>query len=583
MTVVDHPWWKNATVYQIYPASFKDSNGDGIGDLNGILSELDYIKSIGVDAIWICPMYDSPQIDMGYDISDYENVYPPYGTVAEMERLISACHERGLRVLLDLVINHTSHLHKWFQESRSSKTNPKRDWYIWRPARYDTDGKRKPPNNWRSTFGGSVWQWDEHTQEYYLHLFCPEQPDFNWENEEARKAMYETSMRFWLNKGVDGFRVDTVNMYSKDPAFADAPVIDPTSEFQFAGYQYCNGPRMHEFLGEMNEILSEYGAMTVGELPYTKSLEQVLRYVSAKERQLSMTFQFDVVDVGLGCDLKYDTDVRGWKLSEFKDAVASTQKLITGTDAWTTAFLENHDNARSISRFGSDATEDLRSRSGKMLAMLLASLSGTLFIYQGQEIGMVNAPKSWDIEREYQDIESQNYLKYVVDRTGNDATEVARAKAALQHLARDHARVPMQWDDSPNAGFTTGKSPWMRTIDNYAEVNVKNQVSDKYSVLSFWRQMLQLRKSHQDVLVHGDFRAIDRENESTFVFEKRFGSQVALVALNFSDSEQPFDPPSVFEDGEAARIACNYVDEVRGPLRPFEGRIYSGRAAQPIA
>lgn len=285
------PWWKESVVYQIYPASYKDSNGDGVGDLPGIISELDYIKSIGVDVIWICPMYDSPQVDMGYDIRDYENVYPPYGTVQDMETLIAETHKRGMRIILDLVINHTSDQHKWFQESRSSKDNPKRDWYIWRPAKY-VNGERKPPNNWRSNFGGSVWTWDEHTQEYYLHLFCPEQPDVNFENDETRKAIYKSAITFWLDKGVDGFRIDTVNMYSKPADLADAPITEPDAEYQFAGFQYCNGPRMHEFLGEMNAIFSKYDAMTVGECPNTPDIEGVIKYVSAREKQLDMVFQF---------------------------------------------------------------------------------------------------------------------------------------------------------------------------------------------------------------------------------------------------------------------------------------------------
>src|SRR5215469_1859838 len=254
---VTQAWWQEATIYQIYPASFKDSNGDGIGDLPGIISQLDYIKSVGVDAIWICPMYDSPQYVMGYDISDYESVYPPYGTVDDMDNLIEGCHERGIRIILDLVINHTSHLHAWFQESRSSRDNPKRDWYIWRPAKYDVAGNRRPPNNWRGNFGGSVWEWDEHTQEYYLHLFCPEQPDLNWENPETRAGIYESAMEFWLRKGVDGFRIDTVNMYSKEPDFKDAPIIDTGVEWQYAADYFCNGPRMHEYLREMNHKLSK--------------------------------------------------------------------------------------------------------------------------------------------------------------------------------------------------------------------------------------------------------------------------------------------------------------------------------------
>lgn len=296
MTISQRPWWKDGVVYQIYPASFKDSNGDGIGDIPGITQSLDYIQSLGVNIIWVCPMYDSPQVDMGYDISDYEKVYAPYGTVADMEELIQQCHARGMRILLDLVINHTSDQHKWFKESRSSKDNPKRDWYIWRPAKVDAQGKRQPPNNWRSNFGGSVWEWDEHTQEYYLHLFCPEQPDLNWENEETRKAIYATSMTFWLEKGVDGFRIDTVNMYSKTPDYRDAPITDPDAEWQTAGSIYCNGPRMQEFLSEMNAILARYDAMSVGECPHTPDMARVIKYVSAKEKQLDMVSIYSRAD-----------------------------------------------------------------------------------------------------------------------------------------------------------------------------------------------------------------------------------------------------------------------------------------------
>ena len=269
MTITERPWWKDAIIYQIYPASFQDSNNDGIGDLRGIQSRLDYIKSIGVNTIWICPMYKSPQIDMGYDISDYKAVHEPYGTVQDMEDLIAATHDRGMRIILDLVVNHTSDQHAWFQESKSSKSNPKRDWYIWRPAKYTSTGERKPPNNWRSNFGGPAWTWDEATGEYYLHLFAPEQPDLNWENEDTRKQIYEDGMLFWLEKGCDGFRVDTVNMYSKPPGLPDAPITEPEREDQSAGLTYCNGPNMNKYLSEMNAILSRYDAMTVGECPNT--------------------------------------------------------------------------------------------------------------------------------------------------------------------------------------------------------------------------------------------------------------------------------------------------------------------------
>ncbi|KAL0260122.1 hypothetical protein SLS55_005868 [Diplodia seriata] len=591
MTIIDDPWWKNAAIYQIYPASFKDSNGDGLGDLPGILSELDYIKSLGVDAIWICPMYDSPQHDMvsaplvpipsailtcqqGYDISDYEKVYPPYGTVEDMERIIAASHERGLRVLLDLVINHTSDEHAWFKESRRSKDSPKRDWYVWRPAKLDAQGRRQPPNNWRSNFGGSAWAWDEPTQEYYLHLFCPEQPDLNWENPETRAAIYESAMEFWLRKGIDGFRVDTVNMYSKPPTYPDAPITDPHSPYQPASALYCNGPRMHEFLTEMHGILSKYPsprAMTVGELPHTHSRAHVLRYVSARAKQLDMTFMFDVVDVGFGAVQRFDTAPRSWTLRDLKDAVMRTQDLIDGTDAWTTSFMENHDQARCVSRFGGDATEEVRTRSAMMLAVMLACLSGTLFVYQGQEIGMVNAPREWGLE-EYKDVDSRNFAAWMEERYGREEG-MPRAMAALQHLARDHARLPMQWDGGRQAGFTTAEKPWMRVHDNWREVNVERELARKDGVLAFWRRMLRLRKEFAPSLVYGTTRIWDLENEKTFVFEKVGKGQSAVVALNFTGEEVPVELPG--KEGKRL-VVGNYADEVEGVLRPFEARVWVG-------
>ncbi|KAL1617209.1 hypothetical protein SLS54_007986 [Diplodia seriata] len=574
MTIIDDPWWKNAAIYQIYPASFKDSNGDGLGDLPGILSELDYIKSLGVDAIWICPMYDSPQHDMGYDISDYEKVYPPYGTVEDMERIIAASHERGLRVLLDLVINHTSDEHAWFKESRQSKDSPKRDWYVWRPAKLDAQGRRQPPNNWRSNFGGSAWAWDEPTQEYYLHLFCPEQPDLNWENPETRAAIYESAMDFWLRKGIDGFRVDTVNMYSKPPTYPDAPITDPHSPYQPASALYCNGPRMHEFLTEMHGILSKYPsprAMTVGELPHTHSRAHVLRYVSARAKQLDMTFMFDVVDVGFGAVQRFDTTPRSWTLRDLKDAVMRTQDLIDGTDAWTTTFMENHDQARCVSRFGGDATEDARVGSAKMLAVMLACLSGTLFVYQGQEIGMVNAPREWGLE-EYKDVDSRNFAAWMEERYGREEG-MPRAMAALQHLARDHARLPMQWDGGRQAGFTTAEKPWMRVHDNWREVNVERELARKDGVLAFWRRMLRLRKEFAPSLVYGTTRIRDLENEKTFVFEKEGKGQSAVIALNFTEEEVPVELPG--KEGKRL-VVGNYADEVEGVLRPFEARVWVG-------
>lgn len=422
-------WWKSGVVYQIYPASFQDSNDDGIGDLRGITQRLQYIKDLGATIIWICPMYDSPQHDMGmqlfpflsfsfsfsikilqkkgkkgkkreqkkgnftdskhnatgYDIRDYKKVYEPYGNISDMTTLLSTAHSLGLKVLLDLVINHTSNEHAWFRESRSSRTSPKRDWYIWKPARYDAQGNRHPPNNWGSYFGGSTWEWDDLTQEYYLHLFAKEQPDFNFETAEARKALYADSIEFWLNLGVDGFRVDTCSLYSKNQNFPDAPIRDPAEEFQHAGATVNHGARIHEFMKEMGEIISRYDAMTVGECGDAGEVEHTLKYVSAKERELSSVFLFDVVNVGHGRPNRYTVPPRSWDLPTLMGAIEKTQRVFLGTDGWTTTFFENHDMARSISRFGDDSTPEAWSASGKMLAVMQATLSGTMYIYQGKE------------------------------------------------------------------------------------------------------------------------------------------------------------------------------------------------------
>ncbi|PYI12655.1 glycoside hydrolase [Aspergillus sclerotiicarbonarius CBS 121057] len=565
-------WWKNATVYQIYPPSFKDSNGDGIGDIPGIHSQLDYIQSLGVDAIWLCPIYDSPQHDMGYDVSNYEGVYPPYGTIEDVEKLIEACHTRGLRIILDLVVNHTSIEHAWFQESRLSISSAKRDWYIWRPPRYDQDGKRHLPNNWRSCFGGSVWAWDEATGEYYLHLFTPQQPDLNWENEETRNAIYASAMEFWLRKGIDGFRVDVANAYSKDLSFPDAPVTDPQQEWQYASHLFCNGPRSHEYLREMGRILKKYNAMTVGELPLTPDIEQVLSYVSAKEGQLDMVFQFDMVHLGTGPDLKYQTVPRNWTLPELKERVRATQRLMDGTtDGWSTAFLENHDQARCVSRWGCESTPELWAQSAKMLAILVASLSGTLFIYQGQEIGMVNAPASWGMD-EYKDVESKDYYEFVRSTSHDDPVALAAAKTALQHLARDHARMPMQWDGTPHAGFTTpNATPWMRAHDNYSVLNVKRQTLDGQSVLSFWKRVIAIRKEYPDVFAQGVFCHTNADDK-LFIIEKEGDGRKLVVVLNFTPSEQEMDLGAKL--GDQSKLLLSNAGESVHLLQPYEGRVY---------
>ncbi|KAI9900292.1 hypothetical protein N3K66_004554 [Trichothecium roseum] len=596
MTATDHvrQWWKHGVVYQIYPASFCDSNGDGIGDLAGITSKLDYIRDLGATIIWICPMYDSPQVDMGYDISNYEDVYRPYGTVADMEHLIREAHARDMKVMLDLVINHTSDQHAWFKESRSSKDNAKRDWYMWRPAKYDDQGNRLPPNNWRSNFGGgSAWKWDEATEEYYLHLFCDEQPDLNWENDECRAAIYETSMHFWLRRGVDGFRIDTVNMYSKPPGLPDAPVIDDKSFYQPGHYLYCNGPRMHEFLSEMNAILASYGAITVGELPATPTREKVLKYVSAEAKQLDMVFQFEIVDVGFGRAHRYDTKPRNFVLGDVKKAVAFTQDLIRGTDAWTTVFTENHDQARSVSRFADDSPQH-RVASARMLALVQCALSGTQYVYQGQEIGMVNAPLETYPMEEYKDVDSNLFLSMIRERNGADSPEMANAVATMAYLARDHSRIPIPWDGRlKHGGFSSpaekaGKeiqNPWMKAHPLAAEIDVASQVDDPASPLSFWRKMLRLRKEHADLLVYGDYSSLRMKDEKTMSFLKlaHGGASKALVVASFSTEAEKWPAPGAEELGLPTDAKFELVpvvsthdikDAGSDTLAPFEGRVY---------
>lgn len=557
-------WWKEASIYQIWPASYKDSNGDGIGDIPGIISTLDYVKSLGVDIIWLSPMYDSPQDDMGYDISNYEAVYSKYGTMDDMDKLIEEIHKRGMRLILDLVVNHTSSEHQWFKESRSSKTDPKRDWYIWKPPKYDEEGNRHPPNNWQSVFSGSAWKYDEETDEYYLHLFAESQPDLNWENEETRKAIYDSALIFWLDKGVDGFRIDVAGLYSKVQTFPDAPILIPDLEWQPFD-QFCqSGPRIHEFHKEMfQQATSKYDVMTVGEIGHS-TREDALKYVSAKEKEMNMMFLFDVVQVGTDPQDRYG--IKEWKLSDFKQTVRNMSSFAEGTDAWSTVFIENHDQPRSITRFGNDLPQ-WRFKSGKMLATLQASLSGTLFIYQGQEIGMTNVPRSWDI-KEYLDISTINYYKLYKDAHGDVGLD--KVMDGINLLARDNSRTPVQWDSSENAGFSTGK-PWMRVNDNYKEVNAASQVDIKDSLFSFWKEALVVRKKYKDVLIYGDLNILDFENQSIFSYTKTNGESEAYVVLNFTKDIQKFEKGV---SGDFDLVLANVASPSENELTPYEARIY---------
>ncbi|CAK9438823.1 uncharacterized protein LODBEIA_P30470 [Lodderomyces beijingensis] len=580
----DYTWWKEATVYQVYPATFAkgvrgvydgpDKTFDGAcGDIQGVISKLDYLKEF-VDIIWLSPMYDSPQDDMGYDISDYQSIYHRYGTMEDMQALIDGCHERGMKIICDLVINHTSSEHAWFKESRSSLDNPKRDWYIWKKPKYDKSGQKCPPNNWMSYFSGSAWEYDEHTEEYYLRLFTSTQPDLNWENEETRQAIYDTALKFWFERGVDGFRIDTAGMYSKDQAFLDAPIVFQDQYYQPSAIYTNNGPRIHEFHKEMfDQVTSKYDAMTVGEVGHC-SKEEALKYVSASENEMNMMFLFDVVDVGSdqGDRFRY----KGFDLMDFKQAVQNQCSFIEATDAWSTVFIENHDQPRSITRFG-DRDKKFQTKSGKLLAMLQTTLTGTLFIYQGQEIGMTNLPREWPIE-EYKDINTINYYKAFEEKYGKDKDFPEKREKLMDVInlvARDHARSPMQWDSSDFGGFSD-LEPWTRVNTNYKEVNVASQLDDVDSLLNFWKKSLRLRKENKDLLVYGNFKILDFDNDKTFTYVKSVPyaeSPAAYIVLNFSNQDVPFKK---LTDGSFKLINCNAADSefVEERMSPFEGRVY---------
>lgn len=498
-----------------------------------------------------------------------------------------------MKLILDLVVNHTSVEHEWFKESRSSRTNPKRDWYIWKPARYTDDGTRFPPTNWRGYFACSTWTWDDHTQEYYLHLYDPDQPDLNWENDECREAIYENTMRFWLDRGVDGFRIDTVNKYSKRTEYIDAPITDPTSLHQPAPDMWCNGPRIHEFIREMRaKALEPYGAVSVGELSNTPHTSQVLPYVSAAAKQLDMVFEFSMIRLGTGGGFGDKYIYHPFPLSTLKATVSKWQTFIEGTDSWTTVFCENHDNGRAVSRFGDVSTPELWARSAKVIALWQCTLTGTLFLYQGQEIGMKNMPPEWGIE-EYKDIESSNFYSEAV-RSG-DPKRVEDTLEGLRTLARDHSRIPFQWDDSPNAGFTApGTKPWMRIHEEYPEINAKRQMRDPESILAFYKKALHMRKQYRDLFIHGSFRLLDPGNESIFSYVKESNGSAdalggttrkALVVLNFSNKEQLGPDIGVAFGCGSPRVTLLVSTvtntkftasetEFQPTLRPWEGRVY---------
>ena len=574
----DLDFWKRSVVYQIFPASFKDGNGDGFGDIPGILSKLDYIQSLGVDAIWLCPIYDGPQVDMGYDISDFHSVYSRFGTLEDLDRLISECHARGLRILMDLVISHTSVEHPWFKQSRSSKDNPKRDWYIWRPAKYDDEGNRQPPNNWKSFFGEvSAWNWDDTTEEYYLHMFTEAQADLNWENPEMRKAVCEESTAFWLDRGVDGFRIDAANMYSKPEGLPDAPVVLDDIPYQPVSDVVCNGPHIHEYLREIAGVFRPYGAISVGEVPFTVDPDKIRRYISGEDKQLDMVFTFNMVSVGMGFPRKYEVIPGDFTLQELKKGVRDVQELMHDSEAWVAMYLESHDQARSISRFGDDSTPEKRVASGRLLAMMLATLSGTLFIYQGQEIGMLNVPDDYPIE-DITDCESGAYYDFVREKTKNDPEALERARRAVRYLSRDNARMPIPWDgQAPNAGFSEAE-PHSKLHPTSDRINVAAEEADDGSVLAFWRRMIKLRKAQACLFVFGGYKSVNDEHPDLFIYVKEDKDSRALVVLNFSDQPQEWKEALNFEveltDYKLLESTVDGGGGEEGTLGAWEGRIY---------
>lgn len=556
-------WWKESVVYQIYPRSFKDSNGDGIGDLRGIIEKIDYLQKLGVDVVWLCPIYKSPNDDNGYDISDYYDIMDEFGTLADWEELLAGLHDRGIKLIMDLVVNHTSDEHPWFVEARKSKDNQYRDYYIWRPSR-----EGREPNNWASFFGGSVWQYDEATDEYYLHLFSRKQPDLNWENPKLRAEIY-AMMHWWLQKGIDGFRMDVINMISKVPGFPDAPVVT-SDRYQFGGQYFANGPRLHEFLTEMKrEVLSHYDIVTVGETPMVTT-EHGVALTHEETGHLSMLFQFE--HIGIDEDPNAALPRRSiwpWHLHDLKQVTTRWQKDLE-KKGWNSQYLSNHDVPRAVSRFGNDG--QYRVESAKLLGTFLHMLHGTPYIYQGEEIGMTNV-KFESIE-DYNDIETRTIYRELVEDRGialEDAMEVVYAKS------RDNSRTPMQWDDSTNAGFTTG-TPWLKVNPNYREINVKQALADPNSVFAYYQQLIRLRKTHP-VIVYGTYDLLLESHEQIYAFTRTLGNERLLVLLNFFEDQPVFTLPTEISFNTQKLLISNYEvdaaeDICQFTLRPFEARVY---------
>ena len=546
-------WWKESVVYQVYPRSFCDSNGDGIGDLNGITSKLDYLKELGIDVIWLSPVYQSPNDDGGYDISNYQAIMEEFGTMEDFDRMLAAAHERGIKILMDLVVNHSSDEHKWFIESRKSTDNPYRDYYIWRPAKEDGS----LPNNWGSCFSGPAWEYDKTTDMYYLHLFSKKQPDLNWENPVVRQEVYDM-MNWWLEKGVDGFRMDVISLISKEPGLPD---YEPEST-GYAAYNSCaNGPRVHEFLQEMREkALNNADTMTVGECAGV-TLEEAKKYARSDGKELNMVFQFEHMEAD------YDEVTGKWTtkkldLRVLKEILTRWQKGLQDI-AWNSLYWENHDQPRSVSRFGNDS-DQYREISAKMLATCIHMMQGTPYVYQGEELGMTNCP--FNTLENFRDLESINAFHELTEQGKITEEDML---AAISYKGRDNARTPMQWDDSAYAGFSTTE-PWIMVNPNYTKINAKEQVSREDSVFKYYQKLISLRHN-SDLIVYGTYDLLLADDKDIYAYTRTLNNDKLIVYCNFSENTREVELPDEFTDGKI--LISNYNDaavNTKITLRPYE-------------
>lgn len=557
---MEKAWWKESVVYQIYPRSFCDSNGDGVGDINGITSKLEYLRELGIDVIWLSPVYESPNDDNGYDISNYRGIMKEFGTMEDFDKMLEKAHTLGIKIMMDLVVNHTSDEHPWFIESKSSKDNPYRDYYIWQEAK---DGRE--PNNWGACFGGSAWKYDETTDMYFLHLFSPKQPDLNWDNPAVRKEVFDM-MDWWCQKGIDGFRMDVISLISKVPGYPDGPV--GKSGYGDFGPYAANGPHVHEYLQEMNQaVLSRYDLITVGECSGV-TVEEAKKYASSKGNELNMVFQFEHMDLDGGESFKWNR--RKIALTELKQVLTKWQTQLEGK-AWNSLYWCNHDQPRMLSRLGNDS-DAYRERSAKMLATCLHMMQGTPYIYQGEELGMTNYPfTSLD---EFRDIESINAYHELTQK-GIVAPE--EMFDFISYKGRDNARTPIQWDDSEGAGFTTG-TPWIPINPNYKIINAKEQTLRKDSVFHYYKKLIQLRKQ-LPVIVYGIYELLLPDSEDLYVYTRTLDAQKLLVICNFTDKELSYSIPDEFAVPDRKVLISNYetdaLPQKELTLKPYQSTVLS--------